>query len=443
MNFTRLVTPLYVSILIGGLLLSVLVAAVLLPKILFPSVFHLFSNVEESGRVTEVVERVLFPGGAIVVYKHPVEYPHPIWYISVKVHNYITSEEDLLAYKNSRTNSLNELLDFLSTDRKVQITVTFEEPLEPSDFKNLYENYFAESYGPNHSAVIVENETSGELETITLNAPSPDYLDEWLTYPKESLKTISVISFEAFITVNAVKNLTQDDRVLLVDPQECLTVRGLVTKYGLMGYNVTVERPPILVRVFSPELTWGATTIENLLNNPSKYDRCRLYFIGNVSDLSITGDAFLILNEKLLVCYNYYGLNLSEQTTAENIKNGDYITVIGTYFQESSTLYADKIEKMKEYYPSTQTTDEILANPTRYDEQAVQVFGEVSDFGNLEGSFFRLDGKLLVCYRYDGVDLSSQLGEVQNGDPMVVMGTFYSDDMTLYAENIRPSKKTT
>ena len=278
MNFSRLATPLYVSILIGGLLLSVLVATVLLPQILFPSVFRLFSNVEESGRVTEVVERVLFPGGAIVVYKHPVEYPYPSWYISVRVHNYITSEEDLLAYVNSRTNALNGLLNFLGTDRKMQVTVTFEEPLEPSDFKNLYENYFAESYGPNHSAVIVENETSGELETIILNAPSPDYLDEWLTYPKESLKTISVISFEAFIKANAVKNLTQDDRVLLVDPQECLTVRGLMAKYSLTGYNATAERPPILVRVFTPESTWGATTIENLLDNPSKYDRCRLYF---------------------------------------------------------------------------------------------------------------------------------------------------------------------
>lgn len=439
--FTRFTTLLCISILIGGLLLTIFAAIVLLPQILFPSVFRLFSYVDESGRVTEVVERMPFPGGAIVVYKHPVDYPHPTWYISIKVHNYITSEEDLLAYVNSRTNALDELLNSLSINRKVQITVTFKEPLEPSDFKNLYENYFAESEGPNHSAIIVKNETSGKLETIILSAPSPEYLEEFMTYPKEGLKMISVISLEAFLEANVVKSVTQDPRILLIDPQEGRTVRGLEEKYSLMGFDVTVDRPPILVRVFQPELTWSATTIENLLTDPSKYNHWRLYFIGNVSDLDSVENTFFKLNDKLLVSYKCYGIDLSEQIATEDIKNGDCVKVVGTFFQERSALYADKIEKVKEAYSLPLTADELLADASRYDGQTVQVFGRVNDFGYMEDPFFELDGKLLVCYRYDNIDLSSQIGEVQDGDPMIVIGIFYHNDMTLYARHIRPSKE--
>ncbi|MBE0513165.1 hypothetical protein IBX38_08960 [Candidatus Bathyarchaeota archaeon] len=433
--FTRLAIPLYVPILVGMVVLGTF-AAVILPPILF-------SQVEESGRVTEVVERVLFPGGAIVVYKNPI-YETPKWYISIKLHNYITCEEDLLAYVNSRTNALNELLKSLSADRKVQITATFKEPLESTDFKNLYGNYyFAESdgNGPNRLAINVKNETSGRLEFFILDGPSSEFFEEIITQPiKGHLRMINVISFEAFVRVDAVKNLANDPRILLVDPQECLTIRGLVRKYSLMGFKVTVDRPPLLVRVFTPQETSNLVTMDELLNNPSKYDRWRLYFVGKVSDLVHLEGSFFILNEKLLVCYKYYGIDLSEQIVAEGINNGDYVRVIGTFFKEGSTIYADKIQKAKEEYPATLTVNELLANPIKYDGQVVHVFGRISDLGNLDGLFFRLDGKILVCYSYDSVDLYSQISEAQNGDPVIVMGVFSHDDPLLYAEDIRPSK---
>jgi len=192
-----------------------------------------------------------------------------------------------------------------------------------------------------------------------------------------------------------------------------------------------------LVRIFEPELTWDATTIEELLANPSKYDRKRLYFIGKVSDID---DESFKLNEKLLVRYKYYGVDLSEQIAAEDIKNGDYAIVIGTFFLERSTLYIDKIEKVRQESPSTLTINELLANPTKYDGQTVQVFGRVSHLGQLEGPFFKLDEELPVCYIYNNTNLQSQLNGVQNGDPMIVTGIFHYEDMTLYAEHIRPSK---
>ena len=431
--FTKLAKPLCVSILIGGLLLIAYATVILLPPMTF-------SVVDESGRVTEVVERVLFPGGAIVMYRHPVYDPYPAWCISIRIHNYVTCEEDLLAYLGSRTDALDELLRSLSVIDKVQVTVTFKESLEPARFKDLYENYFTESDGPNHSAIIVENETSGELETIILNAPSPEFLEEFCAYPKTGLRTVSVISFEACLRVDTVKTLKYDPRVLLVDPQECLTIRGLVRKYVLKGFNVTVDTPPLLVNVFEPEFTCGTTTTEGLLTNPSEYDRCRLYLIGKVSDLDPLEGAFFKLNGELIVCYKYYGINLSEQINTEDTGNGDYISVVGTFFQEHFTLYADKIEKVKQDDLLMLMVDELLANSAKYDRQTVQVFGNVSDLGSVDGPFFKLDGKIVVCYVHDDVNFYSQISGVQNGDPIIVEGRFHSDNVTLYAENLRPSK---
>lgn len=207
-----------------------------------------------------------------------------------------------------------------------------------------------------------------------------------------------------------------------------------------MGFKVTVDRPPLLVRVFTPQGTFNSVIMDELINNPSKYDRWRLYLVGKVSDLVLLEGLFFKLNKKLLVCYKYYRIDLSEQIVAEGINNGDYARVIGTFFKERSTIYADKIQKVKEEYPATLTVDELLANPIKYDAQVVHVFGRISDLGNLDGPFFKLDGKILVCYSHDGIDLYSQISEAQNGDPVIVMGVFYHDDTVLYAENIRPSK---
>lgn len=336
-KLTRLATPLYVSVLIGSLLLTVYVIVVLLPP---PMVFK--SSSDESGRVTEVVERVLFPGGAIVVYKNPI-YESPKWYISIKVHNYITCEDDLLAYVNSRKNALDELLGLISVDESLQVTVTFKEALEPIDFRNLYRQTLGD--GPYHWAIVVENEKSKELETIVLNAPNPDYFDEYFPYPKAGLKFVSVIAFETLLVADVAETLKQDPRILLVDPQECLTVSGLVRKYTLKGFEVTVNRPPLLLRVFEPESTCGTPNIEELLANPSKYDRRKLYLAGKVSAPDLLEGAFFRLNEKLLVCYRYYEIDLSKQIVTEGISNGDYVTVIGTFFQGRSIMYAHKIEK--------------------------------------------------------------------------------------------------
>ena len=238
-KFTRLATPLYVSVLIGGLLLTAYVAVVLLPPVAFKS------SSDESGRVTEVVEKVEFPGGAIVVYKHPYMYGYPKdVIISIGVHPYITSEDDLLAYVNSRTKALNELLNSISTNENVHVIVTFKEPLERTDFVNLWRDYLEK---PLEYAIIVENETSGDLGILVLGMPShdePDFM-EYLTNPK-GFKLVSVIGFEALVKADVAENFKQDSRILLVDPYKCLTTWGLVEKYSSRGFHVTVTGDNIL-----------------------------------------------------------------------------------------------------------------------------------------------------------------------------------------------------
>lgn len=248
MKVTRLTTPLLVSVLIGGVLLTAYVAMVLFPPMAFNSGF------DESGRTTEVIERDPFPGGAIVVYKHPIS-ETPKWYISIRVHNYITCEDNLSAYVESRTAAFNKLVNLLDPEEQIRITISFKEPLKPEDFQNLYRKYFVDNDGPNHAAIIVENQTSGNRETIILNAPNLEYLEQFCTYPKEGLKTTAIISFEAVVKVDVAKNLREEPRILFVDPHKCLTIRDLMRKYDRMGFQVTVDGPPLLVRTFEPEST--------------------------------------------------------------------------------------------------------------------------------------------------------------------------------------------
>ena len=47
------------------------------------------------------------------------------------------------------------------------------------------------------------------------------------------------------------------------------------------------------------------------------------------------------------------------------------------------------------------STDELLSNPSKYQNQVIGVTGKVSDLGLLRGPYFRLEGKLTVCYHYN------------------------------------------
>ena len=82
------------------------------------------------------------------------------------------------------------------------------------------------------------------------------------------------------------------------------------------------------------------------------------------------------------------------------------------------------------------STDELLNNPSKYHGQTVKVLGTVSKLGLLRCPCFMLDGKLLVCYRYDETNIyPTQIQDkIQNGDRVVVTGKFLGG--TIYAEKV-------
>jgi len=189
------------------------------------------------------LERISFPGGDIVVRK--IQYnPSMKAYISIHIETHISSEDELLVYVNSRASALDELLNSISPDEKIYVTITFKDTLGQMDFIDLWRDYLEK---PLDYAIIVKNETSGELGTLVLGMPShdePSFM-EYFTNPK-GFELVSVIAFQALVRVDVAKTFKQDSRILLVDPQEWLTIRGLVDKYNPLGFDVTVEIPPFL-----------------------------------------------------------------------------------------------------------------------------------------------------------------------------------------------------
>lgn len=229
----------FVSVLIAVLLLIACVSF----AFFYPIIFSKFSTVEESGWMPQELERINFPGGNIVVRR--IQYnPSMKAYISLSIETRISSGDELLAYVNSRDNALEELLDSKSDDEKVYVTVTFKEALGRMDFVDLWRDRLEK---PLDFAVVVKNETSGELGTLVLGMPShdePNFM-EYFTNPK-GFQLVSVIAFRALVRVDVAKTFRQDSRVLLVDPKECPTIRGLVTKYNFSGFDVVAEMPPFL-----------------------------------------------------------------------------------------------------------------------------------------------------------------------------------------------------
>lgn len=239
-DFSRSAIPLYIVTLIGLLILTACVAAASLSPILF---LKSGSYDETEGWIPKELERISFAGGDIVVRR--IQYnPSIKAYISIHIETRISSEDDLSVYVNSRASALDTLLDSLSPDEEIYVTVTFKEPFERMEFVNLWRDYLEDSL---EYVIIVKNETSGELGMLVLGTPShdePSFM-EYFTNPK-GFKLVSVVAFQALVRVDVAKTLKHDSRILLVDPRECLTIRGLVNKYSFLGFDVTVEMPPFL-----------------------------------------------------------------------------------------------------------------------------------------------------------------------------------------------------
>jgi len=369
-KFARPATPPFVSVLIGGLLLTAFATVVLLP----PMVFR--STCDESGWVIDQeIERVQFPGGFMVVYRRRWD-PHSESHIVVKTYPNIKSESDLRAYVESRRNAMEELLNSVSPNETLTVTLTFNTPLEPTYFQDLCVDYLDK---PNLYAILLRNETSGTVGA-TISGPHPleaSFVKDF-TYLRADYNLLGVIASEALLRAGMVKTMQSDSRVLLVDPAEDLTTQKLVEKHLSSGLHASGYVEEILFpskiwsqyvklkhgvtwitefNVFEPELGTTFLRIDELLVNPSKYHRHRIHVFGTVGDLSLLGEPYLQLDGKLLVCYRYEDADLYPTQIKDEIHNGDYASVIGRFFYEEpiegycSILYAEKIEKAEPQPP--------------------------------------------------------------------------------------------
>jgi hypothetical protein len=111
-------------------------------------------------------------------------------------------------------------------------------------------------------------------------------------------------------------------------------------------------------------------------------------------------------------------------------------------------LSEEKVKEIEKYpevrkpkiHEDVISTDELLTNPSKYHGQVVRVSGVVSDLGLLRGPYFRLDGKLTICYYWDETNIyPTQIKDkIQNGDHVVVTGRFLGElhPYIVYAEEV-------
>jgi len=232
-SLTRLATPIYISFLIGALLLTTYAAIAFLPSISFV-------NVDEGGWVPREIERIRFPGGDIVV--REIRYnSFEKGYVSIGIQAYITSEENLAAYVNSRTNALNALLDIIPAHSLIEAVVIFEDPIEPEELVSLCETS-VEKLG--EYAVILTNETTGTKGVGFLWFPrpqDPDFIQN-LTSIREGYRLEGIIAIECYIKAEMAGTLQSDSKILLIDPMEDQKILEIKKKYDSMGFDVRIER---------------------------------------------------------------------------------------------------------------------------------------------------------------------------------------------------------
>jgi len=176
------------------------------------------------------------------------------------------------------------------------------------------------------------------------------------------------------------------------------------------------------------EMALGDSQIEGMLEGVD-------YYRTSVSDVfdvqKIEGGIALIPKEGLalvgLQIYKDYG----EEFGVKVVK-----VTIDLLEEEVKEIEENPEVRKPKVHEGIISTDELLSNPSKYQDQVVTVSGVVGDLGLLRGPYFRLDGKLLVCYLWDETNIyPTQIKDkIQNGDSVVVTGKFHGD--TIYAEKV-------
>jgi len=221
-------------------LISVLLLTLFVVIAFLPSTFFLESD-GDGWQVYREVERISFPGGDIVV-REIRQTPSDKGYISLSIEANLTSEENLAAYVESRTNSLNALLGSVANNSTIEAVITFKDPIGPKDFASLCETS-VEKLG--EYAIVLTDETTNIKSTEVLWFPRPQEADfiQNLTSLKEGSRLKGIIAFECYIKAATARSLQSDPKVLLIDPLEDPQMLEVKKDYESKGFYVQLERP--------------------------------------------------------------------------------------------------------------------------------------------------------------------------------------------------------
>jgi len=197
-------------------------------------------NESDGWSYSREVDRVSFPGGAIVVRQNS-QSSSDKGYITISVEANLDSEENLNAFVKSRTSALNSLLDSVAPNTAIETIITFIDPISPEDFVSIVQNSIEK---PGEYAIVLTNETTGtsSSEIPWSTRPQEAGFAQNLTSTFEGFKLEGIIAFECYIRADAARNLLSNPKVLLIDPFEDPQILGIKQSYESRGFYVQTER---------------------------------------------------------------------------------------------------------------------------------------------------------------------------------------------------------
>jgi hypothetical protein len=185
--------------------------------------------------VKDVLERVSFPGGDIVVWNNTVSHRDK-WIVSVGIEAKITSEDSLADYIGSRTHALNVLLE--DTNSSFDAIVTFKEPLTPEKFLRWINTSVADF----HSYASLWTDKNSGAHTSGVSYTNNVTFIENLNDTKPFSNFDGVIAVECVMDPRQAKSIQSDLRVLLVDPYEDEQMLQIQRQYESAGFPVWITR---------------------------------------------------------------------------------------------------------------------------------------------------------------------------------------------------------
>lgn len=191
---------------------------------------NVYGDPEEVAWTLEINE---FSGGGIVVRKFSSTER-----VTVRVESNIESEEDLIAYVNSRTQAMLKLIDNVDPLERIPVTITFKVPLKPIHYVVLSKVFGIEVL--EYSFVCEEGRggrilgETGQLYDWNLERIVEDARDD---------KVVGIIALKGLLQASKIAILQRNPRVLLIDPKKDLNVQELVEKYEPEASQITIEYP--------------------------------------------------------------------------------------------------------------------------------------------------------------------------------------------------------